>query len=164
MTRRGLPAPLWRAAYKAAWALRKGVWYAPWPHLNGALSAVWVGDQVLLVRNSYNSYFTLPGGRLNRGESYVAAAARELDEETGITIAQDRLTLARRENMHRPFGRAVVEIFETVLDELPAVVLDPVEIAEYRWETVPGSENLPLFSPVRRYLRERTAANPGEGM
>lgn len=157
MSRRRLPAPVWRAAYKAAWFVRKGVWYAPWPHLNGALAAVWVGDQVLVVRNSYNSYFTLPGGRLNRGETYRAAAARELHEETGVAVDPGSLKPVHAENLYRPFGKARVEIFEICLIEKPEIRLDPVEIAEFRWQTAEELKQRALFGPVVRYLLKNSS-------
>ncbi len=141
-------------AYKLAWILRKCVWYAPWPHLDGALAAVWVDGRVLLVRNSYNDYFSLPGGRLDQAESFAAAAARELQEETGIVVHASDLAPMRSEDMARPLGRARVEIFQTLLAATPVVTPDPVEIAEFRWSTRTEAEKLALFAPVRRYLRE----------
>jgi 8-oxo-dGTP diphosphatase len=144
----------WRAAYKAAWIVRSAVWFSPWPHLNGALTAVWVDRRILIVRNSYNNYCTLPGGRLNRGESYARAAARELKEETGISVEASQLETVRQERIRRPFGSSRVEIFKIDLPKVPSVVLDPVEIAEYRWCTLGETAGLTLFGPVRRYLQD----------
>lgn len=154
MTGQRIPVRLWRSAYKAAWLVRKGLWYAPWPHLNGALVAVWAGDRVLLVRNSYNDYFTLPGGRLNGGETYRDAAARELLEETGIAVKPAALTPALSEDRLRPLGSARVDIFQIRMQMAPTVRPDPVEIADYRWCTSEEAGQLSLFRPVRRYLRE----------
>lgn len=36
----------------------------------------------------------LPGGRLDDGESFLGAAVRELEEETGMTLVEEDLTLA----------------------------------------------------------------------
>ncbi len=46
---------------------------------------------MLLVRHSYMSSWYLPGGGLKRGEGFVAAAVREVWEETGVTVRDLRL-------------------------------------------------------------------------
>lgn len=49
--------------------------------------------RILLVRHEKGgkSYWVLPGGRIERGESPEACAARELLEETGLAVAVGRL-------------------------------------------------------------------------
>lgn len=54
----------------------------------GALAVVLRGDAVLLVqrRNAPNAgLWGFPGGHVERGETALAAATRELHEETGVT-------------------------------------------------------------------------------
>lgn len=43
---------------------------------------------VLLVKASYRSMWSLPGGYADKDEDPAAAAAREVREETGITLAE----------------------------------------------------------------------------
>jgi 8-oxo-dGTP pyrophosphatase MutT (NUDIX family) len=53
-----------------------------------------VDDGLLLIRRSIEPYkgkLALPGGFINYGESWQQAAARELMEETGITIAHETI-------------------------------------------------------------------------
>lgn len=54
--------------------------------------------EVLLVRHSYGpARWTLPGGGFKRGEAPIAAAARELAEETGCKlIGPVELAITRR--------------------------------------------------------------------
>lgn len=49
-------------------------------------------DQILLVRHrkADRSYWLLPGGGLDWGETLVACGAREVREETGYQVAVDR--------------------------------------------------------------------------
>jgi len=51
---------------------------------------------VLLVRQTYRraTFWTLPGGGVQPGEDPAAAARREMQEETGLTVAIARLLLA----------------------------------------------------------------------
>lgn len=44
------------------------------------------GDELLLVRHSYQDKWALPGGWLERNESFEESARRELKEELGIAI------------------------------------------------------------------------------
>src|SRR5688572_17354680 len=49
-------------AYKAAYRLMRAYWTVRKPNTHGALVALWNGGNVLLVRNSYVPYYSLPGG------------------------------------------------------------------------------------------------------
>nr|WP_146067262.1 NUDIX domain-containing protein [Arthrobacter sp. ZGTC212] len=58
------------------------------------LSAVLVRDaagRILLVRKRGTSKFMQPGGKLEPGESFSAAAAREMQEELGLSVAESEL-------------------------------------------------------------------------
>ena len=61
------------------------------PHPQLAVSAVIFRDgRILLVRRARSpakGFYSLPGGRVEFGESLHAALHREVDEETGLTIA-----------------------------------------------------------------------------
>lgn len=54
-------------------------------------------DKILLHRRANTGYmdgrYDLPSGHVERGESLLAAAVRELQEETGITVAETNLRL-----------------------------------------------------------------------
>lgn len=131
------------------------------PKLRGALALLRVGEEMLLVRNSYNRWHTLPGGRVDRGETFRTGAARELREETGISIPEMAFTCVHAETHRWQQRTERIEIHATDLEARPAVHLDAVEIAEARWLTADAALELRLYPPLRHYLE---AARNGSGM
>lgn len=80
-----LPPPLFRAAhylYRAKWRLLR-------PITTGVRVMVLNGDQVLLIRHTYQRGWFMPGGGLKRNETLEEAARRELREETGLRADVD---------------------------------------------------------------------------
>ena len=70
------------------------------------------GDRVLLqnrVKKDWQGY-TLPGGHVERGESFVDAVVREMKEETGLTIEKPKMVGIK----HFPIdgGRYIVLLFQ----------------------------------------------------
>lgn len=86
-----LPAPLGRAAYRAAYPLATVWWYCAWRlarvSLRGAKCMLVNDGAVLMVRHTYGDRrrWDLPGGLLVRDEDPRAGAMRELAEELGLT-------------------------------------------------------------------------------
>ena len=58
------------------------LWWRLYGH-TGILVAIWLGEQVLLVRHSYKPGLRLPSGGVRSGEDHCSAAVRELQEEVG---------------------------------------------------------------------------------
>ncbi|MBR5712926.1 MAG: 8-oxo-dGTP diphosphatase [Lachnospiraceae bacterium] len=70
------------------------------------------GDRVLLqnrVKKDWQGY-TLPGGHVELGESFVDAVVREMKEETGLTIEKPRMVGIKQFPIDG--GRYIVLLFE----------------------------------------------------
>ena len=70
------------------------------------------GDRVLLqnrVKKDWQGY-TLPGGHVEHGESFVDAVVREMKEETGLTIEKPRMVGIKQFPIDG--GRYIVLLFE----------------------------------------------------
>ena len=70
------------------------------------------GDKILLqnrVKKDWHGY-TLPGGHVEPGESFVDAVIREMKEETGLTILDPRLVGVKQFPIEN--GRYIVLLFK----------------------------------------------------
>ena len=85
---------LYRMGYRVAYRLMQAWWLVRRSQAHGAAVAVWQGERLLVVRTSYRARLDLPGGGIERAETALAAAVRELREETGLRAVTDELTEA----------------------------------------------------------------------
>jgi 8-oxo-dGTP diphosphatase len=125
-------------------------------------AAVWLhqrGDQVLGVRPHGIDVFFLPGGMPEPGESYAQAAAREVGEETGMTVdpANLRETIRIDDDAYgRPGVRVRLVCFEGPGAGTPVAGDD--EIAEVAW--LPPSQWNRFAPAVRKALSARQDRHP----
>ncbi|WP_428390373.1 NUDIX domain-containing protein [Lichenicoccus sp.] len=120
----------WRMAYRIGYPLARVWWRLRRSRHQGALVAIHVGDDLLLVRSSYRRAWNLPGGGVRPGETPNAAARRELVEEIGL-LATDLHPAGSVRG--RWDGRDdEVHLFTLNLERLPRLRLDNREIVAAR--------------------------------
>ena len=115
--------------------------------------------RLLILRPTYKPGWTVPGGVVEPGELPVAAARREVREETGLEVVIGRLLVVehRSATSHRP--ASVHFVFDATTDgplEDLSLVLPPDEIAESRLapsEVALDLLNRPLATRVAVALR-----------
>ncbi|OFX21835.1 MAG: hypothetical protein A2V77_20080 [Anaeromyxobacter sp. RBG_16_69_14] len=149
-----------RIAYRCAYRVMRAYWRLMHPQTHGALVAIWHEGKVLLVRNSYVQYYSLPGGYVRRHESGRDAARRELLEETGIRANASALELALAERHEWEGKREHVEIFEIDVAEQPTVKADNREVVQAAFFEIEEALALDLFPPIRQVILRRLV--PGD--
>lgn len=97
-------------------------------------TCVFRGDgALLLTQRAAGKEFALcwefPGGSAFAGETSVAAARRELREETGLVVYEEALSLAGRFTE----STALLDMYVAIAPEPAAVIPDDSEVAAYEW-------------------------------
>lgn len=91
--------------------------------------------QLLVVKSGYKSYWSLPGGWIDKGESPRQAAVREVREEINYTIGASEIDLVRV--IHRRSATATTNQFVFKLArKVPGDTefnLQAAEIEQYDW-------------------------------
>ncbi|MBW2272342.1 MAG: NUDIX hydrolase [Deltaproteobacteria bacterium] len=149
----------WRVGLRAAyWSLRVW-WFLRRPTLESAFVAVWRGDELLLIRNSYRRGVTIPSGGIDSGETPREAARRELEEEVGISVSGDALEPSCEVVMPFECKQDHGHFFELHLDpsDPRSVEIDRREVvwADFCHEAQLAEQ--PLSPQVRAYLAQRRA-------
>ena len=154
------PSPvdrLFQFAYRGAYLMMRVYWRLRRPSTHGSLVAVWHDQRLLLVRNSYVPYYSLPGGYVKADETGRDAAVRELSEEIGLRVDPDMLSLALSENHEWEQKHERIEIFELESQEAPRVEVDHREVVDAAFFSPESALKLDLFPPIRTVIERRLA-------
>ncbi len=126
---------------------------------------IWRDGEVLLVRHEKggHSYWLVPGGGVDPGETMVEAGARELREETGYDVEVSRLVLLCEAIDPNPGGRHIVNaVYSGVICGGTLAVGVDKALREAKWLPVDELTTMLMYPPIGPDLREVIAEN-GQG-
>ena len=152
---------MFRLAYRSAYQLMRVYWAVRRPLTHGSLVAIWVNERILLVRNSYVRYFSLPGGYVKSGESGKDAAIRELREEIGLTVSPAELQPSIDESHVWEGKRERIEIYQLNLDNEPRIEVDHREVVAAAFYSPSEALGLQLFAPLRQHIEQKLRGASG---
>jgi ADP-ribose pyrophosphatase YjhB (NUDIX family) len=121
--------------------------------------------RILLEKRSDCGLWGLPGGKIEPGESIVAAAVREVREETGLDIRIRRLLGVYSEPSDRivtyPDNGDVVHLIDILLEAgiVSGQISRSEESEEVRFfdtRALPADIAPPAIAPLRDFLEEKT--------
>lgn len=116
------------------------------------------GEKLLMVKNygDNGSYYTLPGGAVEAGETLQEAAIREAKEETGLDVSIGGLFSVSEDFFEERGHHAVFFIFEGQVLGGEITIAFPEEIEEVKWMPIQEAVQY-LYIPEK--AEERVRAN-----
>jgi len=141
----------YRLAYRALLSL----WFFTRPTVHGVYIAVWHNAELLIIKNSYRKRFTIPCGRIKRGEDSADAAVRELCEEVGIAVQKSRLAHVGKYSAQHKYAVDVGNFYEIEMLDLPPVRVDNREVVYARFMPIDRVRRLNLNPTVKAWLNNR---------
>ncbi len=92
-------------------------------------------ENILMVKNkgSHSSYYTLPGGAVEKGETLEDAAIREVKEETGLDVKLDGFLAVSEAFFEERGHHAILFIFKGRIIDGEINILFPEEIEDVTW-------------------------------
>jgi 8-oxo-dGTP pyrophosphatase MutT (NUDIX family) len=147
-----------RVALWIAYRILLVCWFVFRPQRRGVFIAVWHGGRVLAIRNSYRRWLALPAGGIQRGETPLDAALRELCEEVGLAAAPGALHFVREIPTTFEWKRDRCSFFELHLDGPIEPRADGREVVWAGFMDPADALRAHLAPPVRDYLEARAGA------
>jgi ADP-ribose pyrophosphatase YjhB (NUDIX family) len=141
--------------YKLAYKTLLTLWFFTRPTVYGVYIAVWYREKLLIVKNSYKKSFTIPCGRIRRGEDLAVAAVRELSEEVGIKIRKSQLTFVGEYTAEHKYATDIGNFFEIEMAKLPTVQADDREVVWAQFKPLDQISKLNLNPTVKAWLDNR---------
>jgi 8-oxo-dGTP diphosphatase len=119
------------------------------------------GEKVLMVKNKgeKSSYYTLPGGAVEQGETLEEAAIREVKEETGFDVQIDDIFTVSEAFFEERGHHAIFFTFRGKIISGEMTISHPEEIEEVTWMKPKEAETyLHIPSRLEGLIHSKTSA------
>ena len=143
---------LYQIIYKVAYRLHLIICFIMRQKMTGAYIAVWSQGKILLIKNSYKKKYTIPSGGVNKNESIIQAAARELKEETGLDL-EDPQEIMFTNDFFDKEDKHYVTIFVQGFVQGEPKLLEPNRCEKWDWFTLESLPS-PLFKPFKSFVEK----------
>lgn len=128
------------------------------PHTEGVWVAVWCENKLLVIRNAYRRRLTLPGGGIDRGESFEVAAARELREEVALDVAPEQLSFVGQYHSDVEYKHDTINLYALELPTEPSLAIDRREVVYAEFVDPYTLTDVEAFPALCEYVAHRRAS------
>jgi ADP-ribose pyrophosphatase YjhB (NUDIX family) len=143
---------------RLAYRFRQLYWRLVRPRTLGVKCLVVSDQRVLLVRTTYDRYWALPGGAVERGESFAEGARRELREETGLDLDGLRLFQLYHSQREDKDDHVALFVAETVDGQPRADGREVADLGFFRLDQLPPETSPATRRRIAEYLAGRAAS------
>ncbi len=120
------------------------------------------GDRILLIERGHppsRGLWSIPGGRVELGETLPQALRREIQEECGLEIAVGEPAIILDRVSRDPEGNVrshyhILDFWATPVSPLPAQVHASSDASAAGWFTLAEARQLPTTTNLADYLEE----------
>lgn len=121
-------------------------------------------DVLLIKRNQppAKGLWSIPGGRVEAGETLVEACGREIQEETGLEVRVISLVAVVERRLEQ-FHYVVIDFLAELVDQCPALPVARTDVSEALWIGMQQMEDFDLVPGLREIIaRTYSAWQSGE--
>ena len=112
------------------------------------------GENILMVKNkgSRSSYYTLPGGAVESGETLEEAAIREVKEETGLNVELEGVLAVSEAFFEEQGHHTIFFTFKGRIIDGEINISFPEEIEEITWMDAATAKKYAYIPTIERNL------------
>lgn len=123
-------------------------------------------QQVLLIKRNQapaQGFWSIPGGKLEPGESLIEACRREFYEETNIEVNVKHI-VAVVDRRLEGFHYVIIDFSVVLVDENTAVPIAQSDVAEAKWIDLDVLEQYDLVDGLAEIIRRTYKCSVKEGL